>query len=189
MVKLNELPPEIVEMVVRVGSDTEKRAQNRYEDLKSFARISPIFQYPAQRLMNERVVLRNVSTMASWLEERREDFVVKELTFESEDEGELEDQPDDLSMADMQRTIRTCPQGLQKLSILVIDDIEGSILSETNLKGQISLPADSARSGSSVYRSHVAHHLPTRHPLAEFSSPTRLRESIQARHHAVVQSA
>ena len=93
MVKLNELPPEIVDMVVRVGSDPQIAPEYRYEDLKSFARISPIFQYPAQRVMNERVVLENARVMVAWIKERREEFFVKELEFRlrGEDRPVLED--------------------------------------------------------------------------------------------------
>ena len=131
MVKLNELPPEIVEMVVRVGSDPEKSAGIQYRDLGSFARISPIFQHPSQRVLNERVVLENARVMVAWIKERREEFVVKELEFRlwGEDPTLLEDTL-------VVRAIRGCSPLLQKLRVVGDQRVDAAILAEENLKSQ-----------------------------------------------------
>ena len=130
MVKLNELPPEIVDMVVRVGSDPQIAPEYRYEDLKSFARISPIFQYPAQRIMNERVVLENARVMIAWLKERREEFVVKELEFVLWGVEDRAPVWDDL----MVRAIRACSPLLEKLRVVGDQRVDAAILAEGNLK-------------------------------------------------------
>ena len=136
MVKLDELSPEMVDIIVRIGSDPSASPNLRYQDLKSFARISSIFQSPLQRVMSERVSLCKSVAAKAWIECGRKEFVVKELEFHPDDQGAAVGDSDELEAVDMRGAIQVCRPGLEKLVVLTIDELESAILEEPNLKGE-----------------------------------------------------
>ena len=133
MVKLDELPPEIVDIIVQVGSSPQVAPESRYEDLKSFARIAPVFQDPSQRVMNERVVLKNGRSMQVWLQERKEGFVVKELELDLPGDSDGTMAQENL----VERVIRACSASLKKLKVSGHHQFDRSILAEANLKKSV----------------------------------------------------
>ena len=129
MVKLNELPLEIVDIIVRVGSDHTASPKFRYRDLRSFARISSSFQSPSQRAMSERVSLSTASAARAWIESGSRMYVTKELEFCSS-------LADAMGTDDLRGAIRACRPGLDKLAVRMYNDLEYSILEEPNLRGE-----------------------------------------------------
>ena len=132
MVKLNELPPEIVDIIVHIGSSPQVRPESRYEDLNSFARIAPVFQYASQRVMNEQVVLSNGGLVMVWLEERKEEFVVKELKLHLPVDHDRTIAEENLVV----RAIRACSSLLRTFEVGGWHRFDAAILAEANLKRQ-----------------------------------------------------
>lgn len=131
MIKLNELPPEIIDMVVQAESEPQYSAEDRYEDLRSFARISRIFQYSSQKIMHERVVLKSKRTMRLWLKKRRKEVTVQELKLDLPDDYDETMAGEDLVI----RVIQACSPLLRKFSIIAFRRFDSYLLMEDNLKG------------------------------------------------------
>ena len=82
MVKLNELPPEIVDVITEHSYDVKYiDVEQNYPHLLSFAVLSPAFRRASQDLLNRKVFISTRRAASLWLEERLE-CPVKELYVE-----------------------------------------------------------------------------------------------------------
>ena len=122
MLKLDELPPEIVDVILRIGSDRSASAKLRYQDLKSFSRISSSFQSPSQRVMSERVSLSTVKAAKAWVESGSRMYGTKEMEFR-EDRCDS-DPAGTMSTDDVRAAIRVCRPGLEKLVMLTVEKLD-----------------------------------------------------------------
>lgn len=119
MVRLDELPPELAEIVVdHTHEFFEGRRQEHHRQLLLYALVSRNFVDVSQRLLHERVRLYGSTFMAVWLEWRAKRYVVKEL---------------ELGWAyNMLEVVRACP-ALERLELGEMQSWD--VLTEPNLRG------------------------------------------------------
>ena len=146
MAKLDELPPEIVEIIVRVDFDPTASPKFRYRDLKSFSRITPSFQSPSQRVLSERVLLSTAMAAAAWIESGSRLYVTRELEFRSNGST----WSGGIRTVAVQGAIRACRPGLEKLAVLIVNPLLNTVFEEPNLKGERAVDARRRRLTTSI---------------------------------------